>query len=270
MYVEAYGIGLSTVTASTLTDGSYELAGLSVGTYTVRVTYEVDGIESSAEKETTNGTADFDFTLEINYTLASVQGVISGIKPSRIASSGIKPLRTKSEVPSYAFVEIRRSRAVMRIPIASDGSFRVKNLLPGEYSMRAFDGENYSRVSTVKLFEGQTLDVKFAFPLSVSSVYCQPNPGPDTSGNIYICFIGNQSYGAEVKIYTITGEKVRGSKNFENFTNTDSENGKRFIWNLKNDGGRVVASGVYFYILEVKDLSSGESKKFKGKIAIVK
>jgi hypothetical protein len=158
----------------------------------------------------------------------------------------------------------------MRIPIDSDGSFRVENLLPGEYSMRAFDGENYSRVSTVKLLEGQTLNVKFTFPLSVSRVYCQPNPGPDTSGNIYICFIGNQSYEAEVKIYTITGEEVRKSSVFENFTNADSATGRRFVWNLKNNAGKEVANGVYFYILEVKDISSGESKKFKGKIAIIR
>jgi len=267
VYVEAYGVGNSTITDTTLTDGTYELTGLEVGTYTVKVAWEVDGIESSAEKQTYNGTANFDFTLEINYTLATVQGFISGLKAAKLAPSGIKALSTE-EKPSYAFVEIQKKKAVMRIPVKQDGSFQIENLLPGNYVIRAFDGEKYSRSANVKVLDGETLDVKFTWPLNVKKVYAQPNPC--RTDTVDIRFLGSQTYQANVKIYTITGEEVRKSNDFEDFPNANSETGRRFVWDLKNNDGKQVANGVYFYIMEIKDPASGEKKVFKGKLAVIK
>ena len=40
IYVEAYGVGLDTGTPYTTVNGSYSIAGLEVGTYTVRVTWK--------------------------------------------------------------------------------------------------------------------------------------------------------------------------------------------------------------------------------------
>ena len=134
--------------------------------------------------------------------------------------------------------------------------------------MRAFDGERYSRPTSVKVFDGETLDVKFTWPLNVKKVYAQPNPCRTDTVNIG--FLGSQTYQAKVKIYTITGEEVRESNDFDNFTNANSEDGRRFVWNLRNNKGKQVANGVYFYIMEIKDPTSGEKKVFKGKIAVIR
>jgi len=267
-YVEAYIMGLATGTSYTTINGSYTIMKLGVGTYTVRATAPgLDGLESLAEKETVNGTAEFIFTLEINYDLAEVQGVIAGLNPAMTASS-LRAAGTimPSEVPSYAFIELRSGKRVMKMAVGADGRFRIQNLIPGRYTARAWNGEQYSNPTLLNVGDGQVLTVNFTFPFK-AAVYCWPNPA---NNKVNICYIGNPSYAAEVKIYTLTGEKVRTGREFVDFTNTDNETGKKFIWNLWNDARQEVASGVYFYILNLRDITSGEKKQYKGKIGVVR
>ena len=269
VYVEAYAAGLSTGVPFTTINGSYTVIGLDIGIYTVRATWTgAGGLESSAEKQASNGTAAFNFTLGINFDLSIVQGMVLGLSASSIrAAAGLIMPRATSE---YAFVEISAGRKVMRIPVAADGSFRMGNLIPGRYSARAWDGSRYSNSETLILSGGASATVKFTFPVS-AEVYCWPNPFIELKTNeagVHISYIGS-SYGADLKIYTITGELVRDTRDFIAFTRADSLTGYEFIWDLRNNDRQDVASGVYFYTLELTDASGGV-RKYKGKIGVVR
>ncbi|MBA3066279.1 hypothetical protein FP828_07295 [bacterium] len=273
VYVEAYGIGLSTGVPFTTINGSYTIIGLDPGTYTVRVTWtDPGGFESSAEKETVNGTAEFNFTLGVNYDLVIVQGLVSGLSSSRIRSAvgSIMP----QETAEYAFVEISAGRKIMKLPVTSDGSFRIGNLIPGRYSIKAWDGSRYSNSETLILSGGASVTVNFTFPVAVE-VYCWPNPFVELKTNeagVHIRYIGG-NYGKNLKIYTLTGELVRraGDADFVSVpVSADAGSGYEFIWNLRNNSRQDVASGVYFYILDLRDGTSGEKKQYKGKIGVVR
>jgi len=54
-------------------------------------------------------------------------------------------------------------------------------------------------------------------------------------------------------------DKTRASKNIYSF-----------LWDYKNSSGKGVASGVYIYIVEVKEKSSGETKKVVKRMAIIR
>jgi len=234
----------------------------------VRVTWTgAGGLESSAEKQTPNGTAAFNFTLGVNFDLGVVQGMVSGLSASKIRSAS--GLIMPQSVSEYAFVEISAGRKVMRIPVASDGSFRVSNLLPGRYSARAWDGSRYSNSETLVLSGGASVTLSFTFPVS-AEVYCWPNPFAATSeAGVHIRYIG-AGYNASVKIYTLTGELVRSAKEGEFTVTPAPKSGKEFVWDLRNNSRQDVSSGVYFYTLELRDSAGGGKKQYRGKIGVVR
>ncbi|MCP4228708.1 MAG: M28 family peptidase [bacterium] len=108
-------------------------------------------------------------------------------------------------------------------------------------------------VLNVKL--GAALIGFLAEPLSgpnftTADVYAYPNPiRPDTD---FVTF-ANVPDGSEIEIYTITGDKVA----------TVYERNLDAYWNLRNDAGGEVASGVYLYYLD-----TGTDTKI-GKIAVI-
>ncbi len=88
------------------------------------------------------------------------------------------------------------------------------------------------------------------------SVY--PVPYKPQSGGKYdangISFLGVAN-GDNIKIFNVAGEKV--------FEETVSITDNLFVWNSKNNAGKEVASGIYFYYIKTTD-----GKKIKGKLAI--
>jgi hypothetical protein len=42
------------------------------------------------------------------------------------------------------------------------------------------------------------------------------------------------------------------------------------LWDCKNTSGKEVASGIYIYIVEVKEKSNGETKKVIKRMAVVR
>ena len=78
-------------------------------------------------------------------------------------------------------------------------------------------------------------------------------PNPSREGD-QITF-RNVPLGSEIIITTISGDLV---KKFENVRETD------VIWDLRNNSGRPVASGVYLYIVRSND------QEVQDKIAIIK
>jgi len=95
----------------------------------------------------------------------------------------------------------------------------------------------------------------FYFSSVLSNVYASPNPWDKRKTTKSQVTIANLPDGATVKIYTLSGFWVKTLP-------TASAGGT--AWDLTNDNGKSVASGLYFYLV------STPTDKFRGTIAIIK
>lgn len=279
--VEVEGIKDGELVSSDFTNtyGYYEITGLPPGTtYEVRATWTLNGIESSVSMEAYAPSDYFDFTLEIDYELGTIAGNVSGVeqkyvaslsrvKSKRISGSGLQKILSPGS--GIAFVELeQRDKVIVRVPVEMDGNYSIPNLLPGRFIARAYNGTIYSNPRTVNLKEGETLKVNFVFGIiPEETVFNYPNPAKSGSTTIrYRC--GYSDPEAEIKIYNIAGELVRKVGDSE--ITDASENIYEFLWDCKNSSGKDVASGIYIYIVEVKEKSSGETKKVIKRMAVVR
>lgn len=89
---------------------------------------------------------------------------------------------------------------------------------------------------------------------SLSNVYAYPNPWDARKNTNRQVTIANIPDGATVKIFTLSGFWVK---------TLQASNG-RGVWDLTNDAGSRVASGLYFYVVTTPTNST------KGEIAIIK
>jgi len=269
------------VSGDTTLNGYYEITGLETGTtYEVRATWTVDGIESSVSMEDTAPSSLLFFTLEIDYELGTIVGNVSGVEKKyvasfsrpqskRISGSGLQKILSPGN--GIAFVELeQKDKVIVRVPVEMDGSYSIPNLLPGRFIARAYNGTIYSKPRTVNLKEGETFKVNFVFGIMPGeTVFSYPNPAKKGSTTIrYYC--GYSDPEGEIKIYDIAGELVRKVRDSEIDKTDAAEHIYRFLWDCKNNSGKGVASGVYIYIVEVKDKDSNESKKVVKRLAVIR
>ncbi len=262
----------------TNTYGYYELTVPAIDTYMIRATWIENDIESSVSKQTIAPSYNFDFTLEIDYELGTIAGNVSGVEEKYVASlcrpesnriSGSELQKILSPGNGIAFVELeQRDKVIVRVPVEMEGDYSIPNLLPGRFIARAYNGTIYSNPRTVNLKEGETFKVNFVFGIMPGeTVFNYPNPAKKGSTTIrYYC--GYSDPEAEIKIYNIAGELVRGVRDSE-IDDTDAPIYK-FLWDCKNDSGKGVASSIYIYIVEVKEKSSGETKKVIKRLAVIR
>lgn len=276
--IEALEDGESVSSVTTDTNGDYELAVVAGSTYTVRATWMYDGIESSVSMKAFAPSYYFDFTLEIYSLLGTIAGNVSGVEEKyvasfsrpelkRISNSGLQKILSPGS--GIAFVELeQRDKVIVKVPVEMEGDYSIPNLLPGRFIARAYNGTIYSNPRTVNLKEGETFKVNFVFgTIPKETVFNYPNPAKSGSTTIrYYC--GYSDPEAEIKIYNIAGELVRKVTDSE-IDDTDAPIYK-FLWDCKNDSGKEVASSIYIYIVEVKDKSSGESKKVIKRLAVIR
>lgn len=279
--VEALKNGELVSSDFTDTDGYYEITDLALGiTYEVRATWMYNDIESSVSMKAFAPSYYFDFTLEIDYELGTIAGNVSGVEEKYVASlcrpeskriSGSGLQKILSPGSGIAFVELeQRDKVIVRVPVEMDGNYSIPNLLPGRFIARAYNGTIYSNPRMVNLKEGETFKVNFVFStIPKETVFNYPNPAKKGSTTIrYYC--GYSDPEAEIKIYNIAGELVRGVRDSE--INRDGTDPRiyRFLWDCKNDSGKEVASSIYIYIVEVKEKSSGETKKVRKRMAVIR
>ncbi len=89
----------------------------------------------------------------------------------------------------------------------------------------------------------------------VSNVAVWPNPFKSGRGDIGITF-ENLPRDVTIKIYDISGELVSIKKNI---------NCSWFFWDLNNDEGKPVASGIYLYVI-----TDAQNRKYIGKVGVIK
>jgi len=258
-------------TATSETDGSFEIEDLPAGWYSIEASWSVNDITSSVEQLTHTGSIYLHFTLAIDYELAVIEGDVDGVD-TYATSSCPSRLRSKSLSPKagFAFVELEKNdNVIVRVAVDTSGHYQIPNLLPGTYTARAYNGRIYSKSKTIKIEEGQRLSIDFSFPLDLkeSSVYNYPNPACESYTVIrYSC--PNPNHRAKIRIFTISGELVREIKDSE----IDGSQAPvyEYRWDLENDRGRGISSGIYLYILELEEKSSGETEQVTKKLAIVR
>lgn len=271
--VEALG-PTGAVEGSDYTDvsGAYSLSALESSMLSVRAVWAAEDIESSVTKdEIANGSSGVDFRLSVTYQLAVIFGVIpSGYLPRGLPPGTARSYTTRAVRPQEQgrpFAEIyRRGRCIGTAFTDSGGSFEVPNLLPGTYSVRVYNGSDFSKMTTITLHAGERFVFTPEFELlNKDRVYAYPNPA-GARVNFHFSTIPDDAE-ALVEVFDITGRLIKTLKNAQPDTVcTGCGSGDRKLtWEISRDR---VASGVYIYILRVR--SGGTVKSAVKKFAIIR
>jgi len=272
--VEVWALKGEELVSSAITDtkGCYKITALvPESTYLVRANWSDNGIESSVSKQAFAPSYSFNFTLELDYELGTIAGNVSGVEreAKRVSAAGFK--NSLSSGSGIAFVELQqRGKVIVRVPLEMDGSYSIPNLLPGRFVARAYNGTIYSNSRIVDLSEGETLRVDFAFRIMPEeTVFNYPNPAKGGLTTIrYYC--GYTEPKAQIKIYDIVGELVKEVEDNEIDKSDAAISIYRYLWDCKNSSGKEVASGIYIYVVEVKEKGGSESKKVIKRMAVIR
>lgn len=264
--VEAYTpLGILAASAATSSSGTYALNGLTSGKYTVKVTWSANDIASSVSKGDIDcGAAGVNFTLSISYQLAAVSGVI----PSGYRSSARFRASAAGSDGGRPYVELfQRGRRVALAYTDEQGRFSLDNLLPGTYSIRVYNGRDFTEPQVVRLREGERLVFTPKWEvLDKDAVYAYPNPARTEVSFHFDTGLALADADLRVDVFDITGRLVK------KFTTADAQadttaGGYRVRWQL---AGEKVASGVYIYSLNIKDPASGDHERSIKKFAIIR
>lgn len=92
-----------------------------------------------------------------------------------------------------------------------------------------------------------------------------PYPNPATGSRMYFNYRFNQTAErVRLKVYDVAGQLVA---DFDTFDFASTKDGK-ITWDLRNNNGKRVANGVYFYKLDIT--RGGQTFKKRGKFAVVR
>jgi len=79
---------------------------------------------------------------------------------------------------------------------------------------------------------------------TLSQAYAFPNPFKPSLGHITITFT-NLASECTIKIYTLAGDLVK--------TLVENDGNREYVWDVKNEAGENLASGLYFYVIKSAD-----------------
>jgi len=101
------------------------------------------------------------------------------------------------------------------------------------------------------------------YAIAKAGVYAYPNPA-NTAVNFHFTSAAGE---AEVEVFDISGRLVKKLSNVSADTVVPGVNSKKIAWDMS---GESIASGVYLYILRVRDSSTGETEKVVKKFAVIR
>jgi hypothetical protein len=146
------------------------------------------------------------------------------------------------------------------LSLNSDGTFKYKVKIPmkkGKHEIRV-EAEDLAGNELRNSFWVTTLG-----PFAIDEF--MPYPNPATGNHMYFNYNFNQTAErVQLKIYDVSGQRVTIHDTFD----FASARQGRFRWDLRNDNGRMVANGVYFYKLEIT--KNGRTYKKRGKFAVMR
>lgn len=261
VFVEAfYSLGPAERSAYTVNDtsGSFRLTSLANLIYRIQATWTENGIASSVAKDgILTGYADADFTLSVNYTLGSISGTlplsVSGRRASSFSPSG-----------AAGAVELWQSgRRIVTVQPEADGSFRISNMLPGDYELR---GPGMAPMQ-LRLRSGENLVVRPSAEIILGeSVYAYPNPA---RARVTFRLQTEAASGKdEINVFDVSGRLVKTITHED--PAWDRSNPYNIRWATWDFTGSRVASGVYIYKVNMRSGVTGKTKVKTGKFAIVR
>jgi len=261
--------GDAATSADLATAGVYKIAGLAPGSYRVVVSYTVEDFSNSAGKDGIGeAQTGVDFTLSRSYTLATIEGQALVVTPGHTAGLRLAGLRAAAAAETGAFVELySKDRLIAAAPVHRDGHYALTHLLPSTYQARVFDGAGYSPMQTLKLHEGEVVALGSAAGLLPNeSVFAFPNPARDS---VTLRFESDAyPLEASVAVYDVAGALVRDIPNAEI---QDMGSGVHHaVWDTRNGRHKRVASGVYLFVVKVRDVSNSARKQVTKKLAIIR
>ncbi len=148
----------------------------------------------------------------------------------------------EKEWTSYTYV---KSDGSFDVPVESDGTY--------EYLITTREGEQTTGLITVENLEAEITvnitsigDAGDRLVLKTDQLFdAYPNPfNPSTTIRVQIAEAGP----VQLVVYNVLGQKVRTL-----FNGTLQTGSQKFVWNGKDDAGRQVASGLYFYQLKTQN-----------------
>ncbi|MBI5594896.1 MAG: hypothetical protein HY928_02280 [Elusimicrobia bacterium] len=268
--VEAYdAAGTLVSSTNTVNDssGTFKLRNIPAGAFKVQATWTAGDITSSVWLDgIAQGSVNVDFILQINYTLATLTGTI-GSQAAQAASPAGFLARAAEDGFRQSRVELlRNGRSIVETTPDPTGRWTISNLLPGRYAVRAFNGLEYTEPQDVELGEGETREVVLVFdPLPEAQVFAFPNPARERTTVRFVS--GLPGLEAQVSIFDIAGVLVR---EIPGSSMVPKPGGLyHAAWDLANDRGEAVASGVYLVMVKVRG-SNGQSGKVIKKLAVVR
>jgi hypothetical protein len=101
------------------------------------------------------------------------------------------------------------------------------------------------------------------------TVNVYPNPA-DTFVKFSVKLRKSKETQIYLKIYNLIGELILTENRFNYYDKSTQDFLYEYLWDLKNEKGTKVASGIYFYILKVESKNKEAIYNTKGKIIIVK
>ncbi|MBI3300222.1 MAG: VCBS repeat-containing protein [Elusimicrobia bacterium] len=268
--VEAFDAnGARVATAFTLADGSgtYILDSVPGGVYKVEATWTAGEVASSVWIDNvTMGAVNVDFVLEINYTLSTLTGTLASLSAQSSGPAGFLARAAGNDYRDSRVELLRGGAQVAAARPDPTGRWSIANLLPGKYAVRAYNGLEYTEAQEVELGEGETHEVLFVFdPLPAEQVFAFPNPARSRTTFRFVS--GLPGLEAQVQVFDIAGTLVKelpGSS-----FNSPSPGLYHAVWDLTNDDGESVASGVYLFMTKVKG-NNGQNGKVIKKLAVVR
>ena len=205
------------------------------------------------------GSSGVDFTLEINYSLATLTGTLATLTTSSLGSAAAN---SSSRVELF-----QGGRQVAQAAVKPNGRWSIPNLLPGKYAVRAYTGSGYTDLQNVELTEGEVRTLGFVFdPLPARAVFAFPNPARSVTTIRFATDLWPLE--ADIHIFDLAGSLVR---EFPGSSIVQPTPGVyHAVWDLTNLKGQGVASGVYIVMVKIKGGSDNQTAKVIKKVAVVR
>lgn len=248
-------------------NGTWTLSSVPSGVYRVQATWTVDQISSAVWLDgIAMGTVNVDFVLNLTYTLSTLQGTLAGLGAAGGASPSFMSVAASNNFNESKVELFQNGKLAATVTVDASGQWQISGLLPGKYGVRAFNGLEYTLLKEINLLEGEIKTVSFLFdPLPEKKVFAFPNPALRQTTIRFVTALF--PFEAQIRIFDIAGTLVReipGSA-----LSSPSSALYHAVWDLKNDDGEAVASGVYLFIVKVKG-ANGQSAKVIKKVAVVR
>ena len=240
--------------AITDSNGDYLLTDLTPGYYDVRA-LAISGFISSAFKNVSTSTKDVNYSISFNYTLGTISGLVK---------VGNQPL-------DGAIIELSQRSYLIATPNTENGGlYKITNLLPGTFTVKAKYGSTNLGTKVITLQLGQslaTVDFTITSALPPEGIYNYPNPTKTENTAIrYLLNFSNPE--AEIFIYNIAGELVRYIENNEIASIGGST--YEYTWDCRDGSNNPVTSGTYIYTIKAYDKVTGEIAVGSKKLAIIR